>query len=251
MTKRGKYAKLFNVTGSNAICPADQYLPSLTSSADVPGPVIKLQDIEGMSLYNYASNADNYASLTKVDVDPSKRYSMYAENDVSVPNNTSVTVVSITIDNATNSSATLSVSIPIGIYISGDISSTEFYDATLKIKSVDFGIYYSGALVSGTQSNWLTFAGITAHCTSTVNHGTFSGISYIDTLQITNLVLPTQNGYVYEMRMSAITEETTTSSASVSFGMSVNPPLVTVNNNCNITTSGSVLGPNPGAIILI
>ena len=202
MTARGRYATVFNQI-ANDICPGDLSLPTLSSSSDVPGPIINLQYDNTILLYNLASDADNYANLSK-NPDLNKQFTLYAENNVLVQNDATVTIASLIIDNPTESSTTFTVSIPIGIYVSVDVSGNEVYNSIYKISSPILSVYYNGSQVpiTSTQSFTSVNTTIISNFVTPIDT-TLSGVQYVGNLTISNLTLPTQAGYVYEFRMSA------------------------------------------------
>lgn len=241
MTKRGRYAKLFTA-GSTEICPADLALPTLSSSSDVPGPIITLQYDASIPLYNIASTADNYANLNE-NPDLNKQFTLYAENNVLVQNGASVTIANLVIDTPIESNTTFDISIPIGIYVSVDVSGNSVYNSTFRITSPIFGVYYNGSEVPNTATQ--SFTSVSTTIISNTNRTTISGVKYVGNLRISNLTLPTQAKNVYEFRMSATTELLTHIS-----GIYI-PPLVVgmfanVSNdnfvNCTMTLNGT---PNP------
>ena len=248
ITARGRYKNVFNSI-ANDICPEDLALPTLSSSSDVPGPITNLQYDASIPLYNIASTDDNYANLNqKTDTNPI--FTLYAENNVLVQNETSVTIASITIDQPTESSTTFNIRIPIGIYISADVSGNNVYESSYIINSLTFGVYYNGSKVPTTQTQ--SFTSVMTRIVSTTNRATISGVKYVGNLQISNLTLPTQPGYVYEFRMSAITQPN--SHLSGAFTRRVFGAFVNVSNdqfvNCTMTfpVTPPVLPTNSGAI---
>lgn len=263
MTARGRYATVLNEI-ANDICPGDLALPTLSSSSDVPGPITTLKYDEKIPLYNLASNADNYANLTE-NPDKNAIFTLYAEKNVLFQtfydsNNNrlnpgaTVTFASMTIDNPTESNTMFNLSIPIGIYVSVDVSRNVVYNATYRIRSPEFGVYYNGSKVPTTESQSFTsiITTVFSNFGTTVDPEitTLSGVKYVGNLTISNLTLPTQAGYVYEFRMSAIPELLSQISGvytSRVFGMFVN---VSTNRavNCTMTTPTPLT--NPGTIII-
>jgi hypothetical protein len=202
MTKKGRYAKLFTVAGNNNICPADLYLPTLTSSSNVPGPISTLQYNESVPLYNYASDIDNYSNLNP---NTNLAFEIYAENNILVSNGLNVTIASIIINNPTDSTRTFNITIPVGVYISADVSGNDNYEGLYRNSSVSFGVYYNGTLVPGTSSTSNAFSNKYVRMRSNTNHSIVSGALYVGCSTI-SVTLNTQKGFVYELRMSAATE---------------------------------------------
>lgn len=203
MTKKGKYANIFNLVGNNnTICPFDLYMPTPTSSSNVPGPITTLQYNESIPLYNYASNADNYANLN-----PDKNYEFesYSENNVLVANYSTVKIANILINNPNNLTRTFNISVPIGLYVSANSASdTSVYSATYRIERVTFGLYYNGTLIPGSNRTFTTFSDKYVHVTSNTSRTIFSCVAYLGCLNF-SVKLDTQKGFVYELRMSSVT----------------------------------------------
>ena len=250
MTKLGKYAKLFNVSGNNNICPLDIYLPTQSSSSDVPGPIVTLQYDDSVPLYNYASDADNYANLTP---DANAPFQLYAENNILIANNSTTSVASLIINNPSTSSSSFAVSIPIGIYSSASVSGSSVYIARFVISSLTFGVYYNGTLVPGTQQTYTNFSNKFVRITSNSLNTVFSGALYLGCITKT-VTLPTQKGFVYEFRISAQTDLVSQSECDYTnrvFGTfaNISSNLSPINSSI-VLASGGPLSPivNPGKI---
>lgn len=201
MSKKGKYAKLFTIAGNNNICPLDLYLPTPSSASNIPGPVTTIQYNESVPLYNYASDADNYANLNP---DENEQFDLYADNNVLVKNGQTVKVATLLINNPSKSSSTFTVTLPIGLYVSANNSCSTIYDASYSIPVVKFGVYYNGSLVPGTSVTTSSFSNKIVRITSNAPNTIFSGATYVGSLT-TTFALSTQKGFVYEFRMSAAT----------------------------------------------
>jgi hypothetical protein len=245
MTKKGKYAKLFTIAGNNNICPLDLYLPTPSSSSNVPGPVTTIQYNESVPLYNYASEADNYANLN---LDLTSQFELYSENNILVRNDSTVKVATLLINNPSSSNRTFTIQIPIGLYIASDASGSTIYESVYNISSVLVGAYYNGALVPGTSSTSEIFSGNKVKIRSNTAPAVFSGVLYVGCLTAT-ILLPTEKGFVYELRMSATIVKDSGFVAN-NFGMFVNISKNLLPINCSIVLdSGSVVPPiNPGEI---
>ena len=252
MTKKGKYAKLFNIAGNNNICPLDLYLPTPTSSSNVPGPITTIQYNESVTLYNYASDADNYANLNP---DINYEFEAYSENNILVANNSSVKIANIMINNPTNLTRTFNISVPIGLYVSAkSISDSSVYRSFYRIVRVTLGVYYNGTLVPGTSSIYTSFSNKYVRVTSNANRAVFSGVSYVGTINLP-VTLDTQKGFVYELRMSAVTELSVNDmgiSEDMVFGAFANVSNNLSPINCEVVlTSGSPNPPvNPGKLTI-
>jgi hypothetical protein len=246
ISKKGKYAKLFTVAGNNNICPLDLYLPTPSSSSNVPGPITTLQYIESVPLYNYASDADNYANLNP---DENSQFDLYADNNILVSNGQTVKVASLLINNPSKSSSSFTVTIPIGLYVSADISSNTIYDASFSIPVVTFGVYYNGSLVPGTSVTTASFSNKIVRVESTTSKTIFSGATYIGGLS-TTFALPTEKGFVYEFRMTAATalrQQSINISPTVGMFVNISDNLLPKNCSIQLGSGGPLVPPiNPG-----
>jgi hypothetical protein len=66
LTKSQKWGQIVNGNfQQNKICPLDMYLPTPSSSCDVPGPTITLQFDPNIPLYNYENNTNALSILDK------------------------------------------------------------------------------------------------------------------------------------------------------------------------------------------
>jgi hypothetical protein len=248
MTKRGRFAKLFTA-GNNNICPLDLYLPTPTSSSNVPGPIATLKYNEAVPLYNYASDADNYANLNP---EADSAFEVYSENNILVRNGSSVAIATILINNPTDSTNTFNITVPIGLYISADVSGNEIYEGIYRNSNVTFGVYYNGILVPGTSISSNAFSNKSVRIVSNTNRSVISGALYIGCSTI-SVTLDTQKGFVYELRMSAATELVVPLSGTCTneiFGVFANLSTNLAPINCTLTLNSGTPAPliNPGKL---
>ncbi len=246
LSKKGKYAKLFTIAGNNNICPLDLYLPTPSSSSNVPGPLTTLQYNESVPLYNYASTADNYANLNP---DDNSQFDLYADNNILVTNGQTVKVASLLINNPIESLSTFTVTIPIGLYVSASISGSDIYDASYSIPVVTFGVYYNGSLVPGTSITSASFSNKIVRVTSNTSNTIFSGATYVGSLT-TTFTLSTQKGFVYEFRMSASTaliQQSINISPTSGMFANISSNLSPINCSIRLGSGGPLVPPiNPG-----
>jgi hypothetical protein len=246
MSKKGKYAKLFTIAGNNNICPLDLYLPTPSSSSNIPGPKITVQYNESVPLYNYASNADNYANLNP---DENEQFDLYADNNILVPNGQTIKVASLLINNPSTSLSTFTVDLPIGLYASANISGSTIYDASYSIPVITFGVYYNGIIVPGTSITRTNFSNKIVRVISNTSNTTFSGATYIGSLS-TTFTLPTEKGFVYDFRMSAISvtiQQSIIISPTVGMFVNISNNLLPINCVIQLGSGGPPVPPiNPG-----
>ena len=183
--------------------PDNLYKPTPTTSSDVPGPRIMLEYNPNIPLYNYATGADNYSDLVDA---VSKKWSTYSAPDILTPSGINTQTANLVIENVDEYSSILTLSTPIGIYVSGTPSVTPINDASgnISIYNVVLSVYYNDTIISiPTPTITLDNLPVTnqyVHFAAT--QSVFSGTIYIGNLNISNIVLPTQTGYVYDLRLT-------------------------------------------------
>ena len=272
LTKSQIYTRLVTGNYSRTIVDASSncvYAASLTSSSDVPGPIETLQLDPKIPLYNYASNIDNYANLT-LNPTNDKLYTVYSVGDVYVPSDAyATTIASLVVNNSQNTTSTFNITIPIGIYIYGEIAGAystalaEYVyptnDAIYQISAIDFEVYYNNTLVSTSIVYHQSFTNLSVECVSqpigsSRQTTSFSCVKYLGNLQISNLVLATQSGYLYEFRMKTIVgleNQISGNTLTLTTGLFTNVSR-DVDSNCTTTILGGT--PNPlinGAAIIV
>jgi hypothetical protein len=250
LSKKGKFAKLFTVAGNNNICPLDLYLPTPSSSSNVPGPSTTLQYHESVPLYNYASNADNYANLNP---DDNLQFDLYADNNILISNGQTIKVATLLINNPSKSLSTFAVTVPIGLYASANVSGSDIYDASYSIPVVTFGVYYNGSLVPGTSITSASFSNKIVRVTSNTSNTIFSGATYVGSLS-TTFTLSTQKGFVYEFRMTAATaliQQSVNISSTSGMLANISSNLSPINCLIRLGSGGPLVPPiNPGKMIV-
>ena len=214
-------------------CANDLYVPSLSSSCDVPGPVITLQYDPTVPLYNYAQSVASLGLLNSEDVG---KFTDSTSDDIIAYDSIETTLVDLAISNVTSQTTTFSINSPIGIYVDGTSASSVSGD--ISISSVTVSVYYNDSnylLTSVVQPTISTLTDKTVHYIRTTS-STFSGIKYIGNLSITNLVLPTMYGYVYKIKIKFnLTTNATGINKRVYMNFTTGTPV-----NCTFTNPTSV-----------
>ena len=203
LTKSQKFAQAINVNVTRAvttICANDLYAPSLSSSCDVPGPVITLRYDPTVPLYNYAQNV---ASLGLINSEDVGKWTDSTSDNIIAYDSIETTLVDLAIGNITSQTTTFSINSPIGIYVDGTSVSSASGDISLN--DITVAVYYN-------DTNYLLTSVIQPTITATTDIKTarftriasspFSGVIYVGNLSITNLVLPTMYGYVYKIKVT-------------------------------------------------
>jgi len=211
LTKNQKFSKIVGgkYRGNSVFCPNDLSLPTLSSSCDVPGPITVLYNDSNVPLYNFATNNVAYA------VDNTTNYKNFYTtiyDNVFIPNESETTIATLYIQNNKNvASHPFTIQTPITFFISGsNIQRGEPYDLQFLLSSVSVLTYYSGqeTLVFGNPPNYY-YTNIKNPINlklippnNTTNRFSYSTFVYEGILNITNLNLNTQPGYIYDIKLS-------------------------------------------------
>ena len=214
-------------------CNEDRTKPTPTSSCDVPGAVIMLRYDPAVPLYNYALNVDNYG---KASPEIQEKFGYEANGDVRMTTATTATVASIaTIDLETYR---FNLGAPIGIYVSGT-SASDISGAKITITAISIDAYYGDNIVCHT-----TATGLPISLTYDVSASTtFSAYQFVGNISA-NFVLPAQNDFAYDIKM---TMTATNTSPAFAFGGVAN---ISANSVVGCSVSPIVSGNNPFTISL-
>jgi len=238
----GKYQtqSFSKITGADGITkingiPVDskaQYIPlkckdnkigisTPSTACNVPGPTIQLYNDGITPIYMLATKVDNYATQTSSS--PTVYY-VNSYNNVTTTfvnttqtstftnNTTPVNFASIYIVNPSQDTMTFTMSIPISLYIGGSLKYNYPYAYTGSIIDISISIQnvYLDALY-GSNIHVISPDPYFQYDTTPVtfdilkiNSGqnTFYASSSIGQLQISNIVLPTISGYIFDFRLS-------------------------------------------------
>ena len=221
-----------NTIISVTTCVNDLYVPSLSSSCDVPGPVITLQYDPTVPLYNYAENVESLGLINSAN---NSQWTDSTNNDIVAYDSTETTLVDLAISNITSQTTTFSIYSPIGIYVDG--TSTSSASGNISINSVTVAVYYNDKnylLETSVAQPTIYINDLQTATFTRVAASPFSGIIYVGNLGITNLKLPTMYGYVYKIKVK-FNMTTTATGINKRVYMNVTSGTTT---NCTLTTSG-------------
>ena len=242
LTKAQRFTKAIGRTAT-VTCANDLYIPSLSSSSGVPGPVVTLQYDPTVPLYNYAQNT---ASLGLVNTEDTSKWIDSTKDDIVSYDSIETVLLDLAINKIETSSVTFSINSPIGIYVDGTAASAIV--GTVSLNSIEVSVYYNDTNYLLTSLiapviNTLTdlkskTASFTVSNTSPPISKKFSGVIYIGNLNITNLTLPTMNGYVYKIKVKfKLTSSNTGTYSSFNTGVYMNVSTTATNSPVNCTFS--------------
>jgi hypothetical protein len=210
LTRKEKWAKISNAKygGNILFCPDDVYLPTLSSSCDVPGPITVLYNNPKIPLYNFASNIASYAINNAIS---NPNFNVILNDNILVKSNKETSIAVLNIQNNQNiPQHTFSLSTPFCFHISGsNINPTGPLDLQLLINSMSVLNYYGGVAV-------LAFNGVPRYQYATMNTPiqltlippdnknpfSFSAFVYGGMLNLSNINLITEPGYIYDINLS-------------------------------------------------
>lgn len=182
-------------------CASDLYLPTLSSSCDVPGPVVTLQYDPAVPLYNYAQNT---ASLGLINIQDNSKWIHSTKDDIVSYDSIETVILDLAITNIESPRTTFSINSPIGIYVDGLATGADI-SGNINIDSVGITVYYGDklltTLIAPTLPTLAELKGQTVRYRVSTPNTAFNGVKYIGNLIINNLTLPTMNGYVYRIKL--------------------------------------------------
>lgn len=183
------------------VCPYDISIPTPTTSCDVPGPLMYLVYDPSVPLYNYATNTDAFAILNKEIIDI---WTLSSSTDTVFPNGVSQTLLFVSFTSlADKGNYLFSLVTPVSIYMSatstGNMASNI---ADFSISAVQFGIYYSGQLVTPVTSPIISYSFTDLSLNTNSTSGSFYAVQYVGMLNISNIPLSVSPGMVYEFRLT-------------------------------------------------
>jgi hypothetical protein len=263
LTKSQKWSQIVN--GSTAVinnlsvntCPADQLIPTPTSSCDVPGPIIYLYDDETVPLYNYATNTRSYG-ITETHLQPF--YDISTNYGFSVVPNTDQYETLSTVYVRTSPSATFTPfniqNMSIALNISGTIGNifgnTSPISVNVSISSLAVSLFYNETIVNSTDNTQIvamdgcyTLPSYPLLNTSIIDlsftivslDSSFNVTQFIGSLNLDNMLIYTVGGNIYDAK----TEFNTFISYSTVFdasNISISPVII-----CNLP--GDTIFPTP------
>lgn len=200
-------------------CPDDKFVPTLTSSSDVPGPIIELKLDESIPLYNYSFNTNNFASI--VEEEEIIPYKFFVSSNIECVSNIENTLFTLLINKVDSNSNfnNFNFTFPIGIFLRGtanNITSNPI-SSSISITQMSMQVYFDEQLVpnssTGTYNYSNQFSANLVQNFTNINtvfevpanlSDNFSIYQFLGNININNLRLPTQNGFVYKIKFNFI-----------------------------------------------
>ena len=195
-------------------CPPTQ-TPS--SSCDVPGPTIFLYEDDNVPLYNYGTNAADAYGIQNQATNPYPFYWNYiGYSNVANPYNSALvsysTFTTVYVVYTDTPSYTFSIQTPISLNITGQLQNNviqTYSDVSaiqISINSISINVKYSYTNVTLSPTPVVIYehgkTGVPINMGVNVSNmsRTFAANVYLGILQINNIQLPTQRGYIYDIQ---------------------------------------------------
>ena len=191
-------SSIFNV----GPCKTDLFIPTLSSSSDVPGPIVELKFDPNVPLYNYAQGQSNAISQEEEDNEP---WTFSTSNNIAISGfNVEQTLFSLTIGPNDNDFNTFSFKTPIGFYIKGNAGSSDpQLNEVFTISSIDVIVCFGSTVISDLTPTIITDNIVTSidfNVTSTSGEP-FEMVYYLGELSVNDLRISTQFGFIYDIKL--------------------------------------------------
>jgi hypothetical protein len=223
-------------------CSGDEYIPTPTSSCDVPGPVIILQYDDTVPLYNYATNINNYAIINETITDLWKTFPV---DNTAFLTDTSIKAIDVSasltelyiqsiVDQHTYNFV---LKTSVGIYVSGITGETNVPN-TLSIVGMDVIVCYNTVPVKVIPIQILNVFNSLTFTTSTAGQN-FSALLYVGDLITPSFNLVTDPEYVYDIKIKFTFKQSLSQGTSLTaLGAYANltSDKINVSTNCTITS---------------
>jgi hypothetical protein len=187
-------------------CAADNLIPTPTSSSGIYGPITNLIYDETVPLYNFTNTTINNAAYSESEIANTNLWSISSSKNVLMSTNISSYVGSLLINPAIdNNQYTYTLQVPIGIYATN--ASGQNGTATFTINGLFLDVKYSGNVVPGYKtislSNYSSNSPIkVSYIELSTSVNGYNYFAYIDTINVSNIVLTTNPGYVYDFYLT-------------------------------------------------
>jgi len=196
-------------------CAINRSKPTLTTACGVPGPPIYLYEDDSVPLYNYISNTGSYAiknemtspnwyiesynDITSTTIVPSDSiFSSYYTTGYTNPS----IVASLYIVSPIYSVSTFSMTIPVGFYFAGSNNISYLTPLILDISQVALTVLSNNTIIPLTAPYSVDISRVPNFDVNIQNSSVFSIGQYAGNITISNIVLPTSSGNIYDFQLS-------------------------------------------------
>jgi len=262
LTAKEKQAQILrgNYRGNVLYCADDKNIPVKTSSSDVPGPIITLQEDPTVPLYNYITNQFSPAvSFTESD----EKWSLSILPNVTVPDSTDTIIATLLVKDAIdNTTYYYTYSTPYVLTIEGKNIPIDASGETISItiNNPKIKVLYQSAELenseSNTNSNFVTSIENTSvevklePDSSNTNTFSYSAQIYLGTITLSNIYVDTYPGISYNFALEYVIikditndfitdstdANTTTTNTTVNIITNLDNYSVLASSECTITT---------------
>jgi len=248
-----------NINGCNT-----DMIPVSTTSSDVPGPPINLIRDISIPLYNY----NNPITYGIQNTETNDKYNYIIEYNILFNNNIENKLFSLNIiNNNDNYSNNFGFDVPISISFQNNTTAiltpdliSKFNNITINLSNILLNVYYNNS-VFYSRPLFPNSSSIDISLNNTIT-SPFYGSIYIGILNIEDILLYTQPGYVYDIKLTCKMDDNINTIindnpllAEYSTQISINKSIIfnntdsnKINNNCIINTAVSSI-PNNGFIL--
>jgi len=259
LSRKQKFAQIIKGTNINKTslytCLADT-IPQPTSSSGVPGPIVYLVNDPTVPLYNYNTKTNAYGILnTRIE----KPWEYFTDNSVQCYNRIITKLFTLKINNTIEDYAhNYNFQTPIQLFFSSEsnnLISHDDFDFTYKVKisAITMAVLYNGNKVPMNSEKPYIIAPVSNFpeveiVTRVLENNpstSFDGQLYLGVLHVSDLYLPTQPGYIYDVQLTftlSITQQAESYSwyNDIVSGVYCNNNVINkIQNNCIIKTIAS------------
>ena len=211
-------------------CPPARSQLTSSTACDIPGPPIYLYEDDSVPLYNYVKNTNSYALQNKVTspnwyiesysnitsaitIQSADITSSYLTTSYTIP----ATIATLYIVSPKYAVSTFNMNIPFGFYLAGKVSNNQSYMTNantpilMGLSNPQLTVYVNNTpiILSAQpiyQYTWkispINKFDIGVNIPASSTNTTYSIGQYVGSLQISNIVLPTSSGNVYDFKLS-------------------------------------------------
>ena len=247
------------VNGVFISCPM---VKKLSTASNIPGPPILLYEDPNVPLYNLTTDTNNSAFGFLNQKPGTTIWNNTFNTNVPVKNDSSYsTITTIYILNPISPRYVFDISTPVSIVISGSLISQSYSEnivegsiITISLNKTNVNVLYSNTSVP-IQSFTYNFKPTTPSVTINSidlsgNNNTYTAKCYLGLLNITNLQLPVQKGFIYDIQISI----SYNFNSSPAYNTNCTAPTITSfaneistksSNNCSVKSAADIHTDNP------